>query len=54
MMQLRAGQPFATNLKKSWLQPGPVKVMRLVERSFSDLTQWRWKRHRFQEWLRRL
>ncbi|EXK25161.1 hypothetical protein FOMG_18164 [Fusarium oxysporum f. sp. melonis 26406] len=36
MVRLGASQSFASNPKNSWLEPGPAKVMRLMEASIWD------------------
>ncbi|KAK7583650.1 hypothetical protein V3481_012931 [Fusarium oxysporum f. sp. vasinfectum] len=54
MIRLGAGQSFASNPKNNWLEPGPAKVMRLMEASIWDAARARWKRHRIKKWLRDL
>ncbi|EXK77042.1 hypothetical protein FOQG_18233 [Fusarium oxysporum f. sp. raphani 54005] len=54
MIRLGAGQSFASNPKNNWLEPGPAKVMRLMEASIWDAARARWKRQRIKKWLRDL
>ncbi|RSL86277.1 hypothetical protein CDV31_016422, partial [Fusarium ambrosium] len=54
MVRLGAGQSFATNPKNDWLEPGPAKVMRLMESSLWNSARNRWKRQGVEKWLRRL
>jgi hypothetical protein len=46
MIRLGAGQSFASNVKNKWQEPGPAKVMRLIEASIWDAARIRWKRQR--------
>jgi hypothetical protein len=54
MVRLGAGQSFTSNPKNSWLEPGPAKVMRLMEASIWDAARNRWKRQKVRTWLRDL
>ncbi|TVY74984.1 hypothetical protein Focb16_v005470 [Fusarium oxysporum f. sp. cubense] len=54
MIRLGAGQSFASNPKNNWLEPGPAKVMQLIEASIWDAARARWKRQRIKKWLRDL
>ncbi|KNB06401.1 hypothetical protein FOXG_07122 [Fusarium oxysporum f. sp. lycopersici 4287] len=54
MVRLGASQSFASNPKNSWLEPGPAKVMRLMEASIWDAARNRWKRQKVRIWLRDL
>ncbi|PCD21222.1 hypothetical protein FGRA07_11749 [Fusarium graminearum] len=54
MIRLGAGQSFASNPKNVWLEPGPAKVIRLIETSIWDSTRVQWKQQRVKRWLRDL
>ncbi|EYB28035.1 hypothetical protein FG05_30289 [Fusarium graminearum] len=54
MIRLGAGQSFASNPKNVWLEPGPAKVIRLLETSIWDSTRVQWKQQRVKRWLRDL
>ncbi|KAF4421770.1 recQ family helicase [Fusarium austroafricanum] len=54
MIRLGAGQSFASNPKNDWLEPGPAKVMRLMESSIWDAARVRWKQQGVKKWLRSL
>jgi hypothetical protein len=54
MVRLGVSQLFVSNPKNSWLEPGPAKVMRLMEASIWDAARNRWKRQKVGIWLRDL
>lgn len=54
LLRLGAGQSFATNVKNEWLEPGPGKVVQLMEKSMWDAARGRWKRPAVRRWLRQL
>ncbi|KAK2684833.1 hypothetical protein QWA68_016741 [Fusarium oxysporum] len=54
MVRLGASQSFASIPENSWLEPGPAKVMRLMEASIWDAARNRWKRQKVKMWLRDL